>query len=69
MNLILQYFLPVAHAQVWTQASTQALVTSTEASVANAMNASIPIVIPITVGLAVFFFFVRCLLSDAHGGR
>lgn len=68
MNFIYQFLLPAtAHAQVWTNAQTQALVTSTEAATATTMAAAIPIVIPITIGLAVFFFFMGWLLSKARG--
>jgi len=58
-----------AHAQTWSQTSTNLLVATSESNVATAFTTNLPVVIPITIGLAVFFFLFGWLLSKAHGGR
>jgi len=68
INLLTQAFsIGTAHAQSWSVASTSALVSGTETSTAASVYAALPIVIPITIGLAVFFFFFGWLLSKAKG--
>lgn len=57
----------VAHAQSWSQASTTALTAATEQNLGQSVYGSLIVVIPILIGLAVFFYFMRRLLGAGRG--
>jgi hypothetical protein len=59
--------IATVHAQTWNQAATTLLVATSESNLAAGFTNNLPIVIPITFGVAIVMFFLGWLLSRISG--